>query len=403
MEVGIQVDSLPGVEPRVLTRAETKPIRTEGSPQRFVYVDGLRGIAALCILVFHIWWYEPEPFPAFATSNWMVDLAFLRVRGGVQILLVISGFVIAYSLRNLWITPIEIVNFIGRRVIRLVPAYWVAIATVILVNIVCDHLLNLASPFEGPLTGLRVLTHMLFLQDVTGHDPLGAGMWTLCIEMQFYFVAVLGWGLAQRLFTRPDPAESRPSMLGLITVFAPVAFVSLFHWRIQETNDQWVTHFLWMFFLGMSTWWTLDKMLSPLIYRGILVIAIVELFFNADWRYENTVALTTAIAIYAAGTQNKLYTWLDWPWLQYFGRISYSLYLIHFPVCHLLTTIGWMWCDNAPTTFQARLILLTSFFASLVAGHLLYVLVEAPSARWAARMKLSLAERPAVKLPNKPR
>jgi peptidoglycan/LPS O-acetylase OafA/YrhL len=262
---------------------------------------------------------------------------------------------------------------------------------------------DLSSPFEGELSVARVLAHMLFLQDVSGHDPLGAGMWTLCIEMQFYFVAVLGWGLAQRLFHRPDPTDARPSVAGLMTVFAPVAFVSLFHWRGQENNAQWVTHFLWMFFLGMTTWWAHDRSLPRMVFLGIVAAAIMELFFDSEWRYENTVALTTAVAIYTAGQFDKLYVWLNWPWLQYIGRISYSLYLIHFPVCHLLTTIGWKWCADEPTTFQARAVMCVSFVASLFAGHFLYVLVEAPSARWAARTKLPLSDRAPVKLPNKPR
>lgn len=356
-------------------------------PARFAFVDGLRGIAALGIVIFHIWWYEPDPWPALESAHWIVDAAFLRVRGGVQILLVISGFVIAYTLRNTWVTPREAVNFIGRRVIRLVPAYWVAIATVILVDVICQRILGLDSPFTGELTVGRVAAHMTFLQDVLGHDPLGAGMWTLCIEMQFYIVAVASWGLAQWFFPRPIESQPRPSMWALLLVFAPVAFVSLFHWRTLDTTDQWVIHFLWMFFLGMMTWWTLDKTVTTAVYQAVVAIALINLVYDAEWRYENTVALSTALAIFTAEKTNNLHIWLNWPWLQHAGKISYSLYLIHFPVCHLLTTIGWKWCADNPTSMEAGVILLVSFIASLFAGHALYVCVEAPSARWAAKTK----------------
>ena len=364
-----------------------RPVDAAKPPARFVFVDGLRGFAALSIVIFHIWWYEPDPFPALDSAHWIVDAAFLRVRGGVQILLVISGFVIAYTMRKTWVTPGEIVSFIGRRAIRLVPAYWVAIASVILVDAVCRNSLGLPSPFEGDLSLARIAAHMVFLQDVSGHDPLGAGMWTLCIEMQFYFVAILSWGLAQHLFPRPVVTEPRPSMLGLLAVFAPVAFVSLFHWRTLSSTDPWVIHFLWMFFLGMVTWWTMDKTVSSKLYAAVIAIAIFNLTIDPEWRYENTVALSTALAIFTAGHQNRLHVWLNWPWLQYCGRISYSLYLIHFPVCHLITSIGWKYFGNAPTSSQAMAILGLSFVASLVAGHVVYVCVEAPSARWAARTK----------------
>ena len=387
------------------------------SQSRFAFVDGLRGLAALSIVVFHIWWYEPEPWPALESTYWiveavllrirgfsflwhepeplpalkaaelMVDAAFLRLRGGVQILLVISGFVIAYTLRNTWVTPQEIFTFIGRRLVRLVPPYWVAIGFIIVLDFVCRGFWDLSSPFDGDLTIPRVSAHMAFLQDVLGLEALGAGMWTICIEMQFYLIAIIGWGLAQHLFPRPISNEPRPSVAGLLTVFMPVALVSLFYWRQLESTSPWVVHFAWMFFIGMVTWWSLDRTLPVYWFAAIIVLATVELVFDTEWRYENAVALGTSIAIFIAGRRNQLHHWLNWPWLQYLGRISYSLYLIHFPVCHLLTTGGWKFFANSPTPFQASAILLTSFFASVCAAHLLYEFVEAPSARWSGRLK----------------
>ncbi len=388
-----------------------KPETSRSVPSRFVFIDGLRGLAALSIVLFHLWWYEPnptsavsivvhlpviqqllrwyEPDPAAAISltNSGIEEVMLKIRGGVQVLLVISGFVIAYTLRNTWMNPREVLLFLGRRLVRLVPAYWTTLGVVILVDMVSQQIGGLPSPFEGGVSLARLSAHLTFLQDIFGHESFSAGIWTLCIEIQFYLVAVLGWLIAQRAFRRPQVNEPRPSARAIYSVFAPVAFISLFYWRGMDSTESLVIHFLWMFFLGMATWWTLDGTISLVAFGLIAGIATVELVLFEKNQFENLVALSTALAILVAGRQQKLDQWLNWPWLQYLGRISYSLYLIHFPVCHLLMSAGWKFCSHSPTLTQAMVILSGSLVASLFAAHALYQLVESPSARWAARMK----------------
>ncbi|MCX7421183.1 MAG: acyltransferase [Planctomycetia bacterium] len=361
-----------------------EPSCSVNPPIRFVFVDGLRGFAALAIVLFHVWWYEPAPYPALESALFLDDVL-LRLRGGVQVLLVISGFVIAYTLRNLWVTPKEIVSFVGRRIVRLFPAYWAAIGIVILADAACSRFGGLPAPFDEHVTAARVFAHMAFLQEVFDHEPLSAGMWTVCIEMQFYVVAVLGWWLAQRMVPRPDSAHPRPSMSGLLLTFAPWALASLFVWRRQESMEPWVTHFLCIFFLGMMTWWTLDRTVSVCSFATTVAVMAAQLV--VDWQTANAIAIATSLAIFVAGQMERLHLWLDWRWLQYLGRISYSLYLIHYSISHLVIQVGWKFCGNAPTSAQACGILLLSVVVSIAAGHLLYLTVEAPSVRWAARMK----------------
>ena len=372
-------------------------VDTDVPAVRFAFVDGLRGLSALAIVVFHLWWYEPAPFPLGESVNWLTHTALLRMRGGVQVLLVISGFVIAYTLRKTWVTPREVLSFLARRVVRLVPAYWVAIGFALLVDLLCRTVFKLPSPCDAPPSLPRVAAHLVFLQDVLGFSSLSAGLWTVCIEMQFYVVAILGWGLSQRLTTRSDIGHPQPRVAALLAVFATPALVSLCYWQRLESTEPWVTHYLWKFFLGMVTWWTLDRKVPLWVFVSVVTIAVGHLVFELtldtlfEWEFEipsaNAIAITTAIAIFIAGRRERLHVWLNWPWLQHLSRISYSLYLIHFPVCHLLTTAGWRACHGGPTPVQAVALFGASCAASLLAAHVLYVWVEAPSMTWAARMK----------------
>lgn len=363
-----------------------------GKPaSRFVFLDGLRGLAALGIALYHIWRYEPalptEPptYPSEAFVPEFVNWILLRSWVGVQFLLVISGFVIAYTLRETWVTPREVVSFVGRRIVRLWPPYAVTLLFVLVLHTACVAWLKLPPPFEERLTLTRVLAHLVFLQDVLREIPLSAAIWTVCIEMQFYFVSVIGWELAQQLLPRPDARQPRPASWGVLLAFAPLALASLLIWNRRDSTEPWVIHFLNAFFLGMVTWWTLDRTVSRRVY--FVTVAVVLGHLAVQWKLENALALTAAILIYAAGRTNHFHDWLNWRWLQYLGRISYSLYLIHYPVSHLLTWLGWRICDNAPTPAQASLILFLCLPASIAAGHLLYVAVEAPSGRCSAWLK----------------
>jgi len=383
--------------PRDLEASPTAAQSPDKSATRFAFVDGLRGVAALCIVVFHAWWYEPEPKTMLESAHWCFDVLFLQTRRGVQILLVVSGFVIAYSLRNTWVTPREILLFVGRRAVRLAPAYWIAIGLALLVDVMCRGPLKLPSPFQGQPSIPRVLAHLAFLQDVFDFESLSAGLWTVCIEMQFYVVAVLGWGLAQRLFVRPENHQPQASSPAILVVFATLAVISLAYWGRLESNDHWVTHFLWRFFLGMLTWWTLDRTVPAIVFNTVVAIAVAQLVYELgfdpvfEWRLEwpsgNTVSLATALALFVAGRKERLHVWLNWRWLQFVGRISYSLYLVHFPVSHLVFSAGWRWFGQTPTSAQAAAIFLLSIVTSLVSAYALYVLAEAPSVRWAAKMK----------------
>jgi peptidoglycan/LPS O-acetylase OafA/YrhL len=369
---------------------------------RAKYVDALRGIAALCVACYHINRYGPLPelaapiVPELLT-RW-IDHGWI----GVQVFFVISGFVIAYSVRDARVTPGYLGNYALRRSLRLDPPYWGTIALVLGLHAVMhlhlgfDTPLDIPEPLDPPLSWKIVVAHMLYIHKILQYDNLSAGFWTLCIEVQFYLYYVVGLGVAQRL---PPGRPGRPAQAGLIglaIVFAPLSIGSLFWWSLGATSsrlgdpghDYWLTHFLCIFALGFSAWWALDGRVPAALFWGYVALIATRLAF--DWSRELVVALVAGISIYIAGLTQKLGTWLDARWLQYLGRISYSLYLVHFPVAHMVTTFGYNASGSdvsPPGPVAAAIWLLAALAASIAAAHVMYLLVEGPSVRFAARFK----------------
>src|SRR5262245_59986169 len=154
--------------------------------RRFLLIDGLRGIAAISVVMFHL-----DLAITRSSPGWTPALIHALLREGflgVDIFFVISGFVIAYSVRNGDYTPGYLLRFWFRRSIRLDPPYWFAIAAeIILIIAGLRFLPELHTPIP---TAQNVVAHVFYAQNFYGYDNILTIFWTLCYEVQFYLFLV---------------------------------------------------------------------------------------------------------------------------------------------------------------------------------------------------------------------
>jgi peptidoglycan/LPS O-acetylase OafA/YrhL len=123
------------------------------------------------------------------------------------------------------------------------------------------------------------------------------------------------------------------------------------------------------------------------VFWSYVVLLLVRLGF--DWSLEIACATVAGVTIFLVGQRGRLTSYLSNPVLQYLGRISYSLYLIHYPVSWIIVTLGfWLTGDNAPA---AVLWLCLALALSIGTADVLYRLVEAPSVQLAKRFKPAAA------------
>jgi len=351
------------------------------SLERFAFLDALRGLGALGVACYHIHRYRPLRDPVDSLLPAFVQTLLQYGWVGVPVFFVIAGFVTAYTLRKTVLTQAFVTNFTLRRIVRLGIPYWTTILFVVLVDGIARLLMadpTLADPIEWP----QLAANLLFVQDILSQGNISAGTWFVCIDLQFGILFILLLWLYQSLASRCKTSQAARIILRT-ALFVPLGLFSLFlytycpKFNICQDFDAWIIYFFCMPAFGALAWWTLDDRLPRPIFWTYALIMVLILQLN--WRLEVAIALGAGVGIYVIGRYKHLGDWLTAKWLQELGRISYSLFLIHYSVAWIVLTVGHWFTDDTP--FMAILWLIVALAVSIIAAKIMYAYVEEPSVR----------------------
>lgn len=327
--------------------------------QRFALVDALRGVAAVWVVVFHF--FAGQRLTKLEAllpdwTAWVVHKGYL----GVTVFFVLSGFVIAHSLQRQSADASSVGWFMLRRLVRLGPPYWVSLILTIVI-------VRAGIPSFGVL-----IAHVFYLQDLLRLTPISPIYWTLPLEIQFYLIFALLLAMAHRF--RADSTERR-SLLLLFTAAALVAAVFPLGLVDEATLPAGLFLSRWYcFLLGAFARWAIDGTIPRFtfyLYGAALVAGAVH-----TGNVEAGIAVLTAALLLEAGRTGTLRDTRNWRPLQFLGRTSYSLYLLHsaagvvtFGVLHRLT----------PDTASWQLLwLLAALVSSGIAAWIFWRLIERP-------------------------
>lgn len=344
-------------------------MNSESPKARYAFVDALRGVASLGVVLYHVYsknllpmsGYElPEPLHAICSNGNL----------GVYIFFVISGFVITQSIRGSDITPRFVGWFALRRSLRLDPPYWATIAAMIVLSYVSGRVQRDHAPLPVPAWD-SVVAHLFYLQGFLGYPQIVGVFWTLCYELQFYLTLVVVTGVWQWL---------RPALRSRWVVFGPLWIASLLCvMRSPDPTQEVVFVYGWpYFFLGVAINWVHNGDEPPHVL-AILAAGTAALLPFAPLKAG--VALVTAAAIYQVSLSGRLATLTLGRVLQYLGRISYSLYLVHMLVGTPILRFGLRHLGPVHF-FSAVALTCLAVAASVAAAHVMYVVVERPAMRW---------------------
>lgn len=341
---------------------------------RMPLIDAFKAIASQLIVLHHLAAYGPLADAAQQVMPGAIGWFYDYARIAVQVFLVVAGFLAARGMSPqggaLAGSPWPL---IARRYLRLAIPYFVAIALAV-AGAALARLWMDDEAIPAPPTLAQLAAHALLLQSVLGFDSLSAGLWYIAIDFQLFALMTL-------LLWAGRAGGAAPALV------LAMAAVALFLFNRHENLDNWAIYFFGSYGLGAAAWWTGDRR-RPAAWLGVIAgVALAALYI--DFRLRIAVALAVALSLACSRRSGLLERWPEWPPLAFLGRISYSLFLVHFPVCLLANALFIRLGLNAPGSALAFLAL--AWAASVAAATLFYRWVEKPSASGRIAAALGLA------------
>lgn len=319
---------------------------------RIVHIDGLRGIAIFLVILYHF-------FPQVFKGGFV----------GVDVFFVISGYVIHRHLTTL--DRFNFREFYTRRAIRIFPS----LVIIVLVVTILSQFFFLDYPkrllMNSVISSSVFLTNFYFFATSNYFDleslakPL-LPLWSLAVEEQFYLLwPLLFWGLKRRF---------RSWLVLLIFI----SFISTLYLGSVSPSYNFYSLQTRFWEIAVGIFLSTLKIESTSRVVVVLRVILISLSFvviatgigSETWPNMATLVIIFATAIAIASPGATLEKILSRHVVVFVGRISFPLYLIHWP---LLSIYSSMKPAYIPLVDKFFLILLSVLFA-----FLLYQFVETP-------------------------
>jgi peptidoglycan/LPS O-acetylase OafA/YrhL len=356
---------------------------------RLPALDGVRGLAALTVFLFHGWLYT-MPTPDASNRSSLGDYAVHELRLGLVAFFVLSGFLLS---RPWFAAALEgrgrpdVRRYVRARLARIAPAYYAALAGSIVLLWGLAGTPGLRLPPAGELPLFVVFAQNLSPSSVMKLDP---PMWSLAVEVSFYaLLPVLGW-LAVRL-----PRRRRAQALVPLALLAAGV---LYNWSIAGrglglTFSKTLAAMLPYFALGMLGALALHgRAIGPRARRALVAggLALVladgvakaaapasgldtGLLFAILRDLPSGVGFALVIGAVAAMPSSRI---LGGRVLASLGAISYGFYLWHVPVLLFMRGHGLLPLDPVLGTLAA-------LGPVLAVASLSWIALERPVIDWA--------------------
>jgi peptidoglycan/LPS O-acetylase OafA/YrhL len=300
----------------------------------FPALDGLRGLAILMIILYHNFDFLPLTYLAWS---------------GVDLFFVLSGFLITGILIKKRDSARFLLNFYARRVLRIFPIYYLSIILFlfILPNLI-KYPISLDYFIINQYWFWLEIQNWLFILKLNGNNNFLNHFWSLALEEQFYLVSP--W-----IILLIKQFQSIISFL--LSTLLLLLVLRLTLWYLQVKNISYINLYAFTRIDGLCMGSLLAIFRSQGSFKmgkfnrvlNILFILLVFFVFPYFKFFYNTRLPYLAICLYPAiaffwgiivwssiRPERLMYRIFNNKFLIFFGKISYGLYIFHWPINKIL-------------------------------------------------------------------
>ncbi|MCK6457745.1 MAG: acyltransferase [Phycisphaerae bacterium] len=358
-------------------------------PKRYEFIDALRGVAILAVIAGHT---------AFiASPSPRVQSVLTQGARGVQLFYVISAFTLFASMsarsRN---ERRPVLNYFLRRFFRIAPLFYVA-------AVICLVIWGWGPRYHAPygVSAQHVVATFAFLHGWHPHtiNSVVEGGWSIGIEMSFYLllpycfrrIRTLRGAVAATLVAL---VAGRMLTKGLNHV-GPALFAPDHYHLVRYFSFMWLPSQIPLFMMGFILYFLIHSARAPhapaidagvrdrgsIIYLAAALYVMLALTFPDRNLLPPHVLFGATFVAMAYALSRWPVRWLVNPLTCYFGKVSYSAYLMHFFVIRVMQGLFRSASLEGPGPAQYLLALYLVLVCTALVSTFTYHVIEQPGQR----------------------
>lgn len=339
--------------------------------KRITSLDGLRGLAALSVLIYHgLYWYTGKQYIS---------------AGRLAVFLFFS--LSAYTMHKVYhqhfktaLTLISLKSFYINRVARIIPL----LALISFMQLIYELLVN--KSFIASIAQFILTATGAFSLSAPGSIASAVGAWSLGIEIFFYLIFPVLCIYANSL-----SLKRLIIVASLITILQLISTILTF--EVYSYTNYWSHYILPLTFSGYFAWGFVGARINfkseklgllalTIIMFIIWMSSLVPVHWYAILSWPGALFLPPIFGLLIAIISSWEPANILSVFFRYIGDLSYSLYLVHPLIYFTLTRLFWLEKEPTPFIFMTLFITL-----SYLASYIIYSMFEVPARKLIRKYK----------------